>query len=180
MSEVKDEKRRLAKCCWRQNKVIIMRKTISAFIMAAALSGVSASALTAQQTVEREVVVKQADGTEAVKREKADMVTPGDKVVYTLSYYNDEREPADNIVLVMPIPGEIKYLEGSADMKHARTAYSADGGKTFYERQSLKVLQADGRSQTASATDITHVRWSVSTAVAPGESGTLSFSGQLK
>ena len=173
-------KRQRAEYCGGQNKVIIMRKTISALVLAAALSGVSASALTAQQTVEREVIVKQADGTQAVKREKADMVTPGDKVVYTLSYYNDERDPADNIVLVMPIPAEVKYLEGSADMENARTAYSADGGKTFSVREALKVKQADGRLQMASADDITHVRWSVSEAVAPGASGTLSFSGRLK
>lgn len=157
-----------------------MRKMISTLALVVSLTGVTANALTAQQVVEREVVVKQADGSEAVKREKADMVTPGDKVVYTLSYYNDEQKEADNIVLVMPIPAEIKYLEGSADTDSARTVYSADGGETFFARDQLKVKQADGRTHVASADEITHVRWHVSAAIAPGAGGDLSFSGRLK
>lgn len=157
-----------------------MRKIISTLALAAALSGVSAQALTAQQTVEREVVVIKADGSEAVKREKADMVTPGDKVVYTLSYYNDEKAAADNIILVMPIPTEIKYLEGSADTDSAYTQYSADGGKTFSTRETLKVRDEKGAAHMANADEITHVRWQVSATIAPGAGGSLSFSGRLK
>ncbi len=140
----------------------------------------SALALTAEQTVEREVTVQNADGSQSVKREKADLVTPGDKVVYSLNYYNEKSEAAENIVLVMPIPTEVKYIDGSADAQSVITVYSVDGGKNFADRAVLQVSLEDGQSRTARAEDITHIRWTVSNAIAPGARGSLSFKGQLK
>lgn len=137
-------------------------------------------ALTASQIVEREVIVRNADGSQTVTREAADKVTPGDKVIYSLNYYNDEAEPVQNIVLVMPIPAEVNYLDGSADSAGTNTTYSADGGKSFAGRDDLQVAQADGSKRAARAEDITHIRWLVSTSVAPGTGGTLSFSGRLQ
>ncbi len=139
-----------------------------------------AFALTASQTVEREVIVRNVDGSQTITREAADKVTPGDKVIYSLNYYNDAAEPAENIVLVMPIPGEIDYIDGSADTKQAISTYSVDDGKVFVKRDDLRVLQADGSERAARAEDITHIRWTIKDAVAPKASGTLSFSGRLQ
>lgn len=143
-------------------------------------SAMSAQALTASQIVEREVIVHNADGTQTVTREAADKVTPGDKVIYSLKYYNDDTAPAENIVLVMPVPAEILYLDGSADTQGANTSYSVDGGKTFASRNDLRVAEADGSKRAARAEDITHIRWLVAKAVAPETGGTLSFIGQLQ
>lgn len=156
------------------------RKVMCSLVFLAASVAAPAFALTASQTVEREVIVRNVDGSQTITREAADKVTPGDKVIYSLNYYNDAAEPADNIVLVMPIPSEINYIDGSADTKDAFSVYSVDGGKVFADRDDLRVLQADGNDRAALAEDITHIRWTVKDAVAPEASGTLSFSGRLQ
>ncbi len=158
----------------------MIRAVFTSLCLGASLLSASALALTGEQIVEREVVVRHADGTTSVKRETADMVTPGDKVVYSLKYHNEKTEAAENIVLVMPVPTEVKYIEGSANNSVARTSYSADGGTTFAQRDGLNVTSDDGTQRAALAQDITHVRWIIGTAVAPGSGGTLSFSGLLK
>lgn len=158
----------------------MIRQTLLSVLLAMPLMATSAMALTATQTVEREVIVQNADGSQTVKREKADLVTPGDKVVYSLNYYNDKEETAANIVLVMPVPTEISYVEGSAEVDNTLTVYSADGGQTFEARDVLKVQSADGAFRVARAEDITHIRWTVGSAIIPGGTGTLSFSGRLK
>jgi len=158
----------------------MFRPVLATLLLSTSLLSSTAMALSASQTVEREVIIKNADGSQTVKREKADMVTPGDKVIYSLNYHNNEDKLAENIVLVMPIPAEVKFLEGSAEATQARTAYSADGGKTFTGRAELIVTRADGSTSTAKAEDITHIRWIVGEGIAPGASGTLSFAGRLK
>ncbi len=140
----------------------------------------SAVALTAVQIVEREIVVQMDDGTQTVTRVKADTITPGDTVVYSLNYHNDKAEPAENITLTMPVPSEVKYLEGSADMYEGQTQYSVDGGATFHNREALVIQELTGGSHTAIAEDITHIRWTVPHSLAAGAKGTLSFKGVLQ
>ena len=156
------------------------RKVICSLALIITSTAVSAQALTASQVVEREVTVRNADGTQTVTREAADKVTPGDTVIYSLNYYNDEANPAENIVLIMPIPAEVKYMDGSADTDGTNTTYSVDGGKSFAGRDDLRVAQADGDKRAALAEDITHIRWIVGTTIAPETGGTLSFSGRLQ
>jgi len=158
-----------------------MRHLTLAVIAATSLmvSG-TASALTAKQSVEKEVVVQMPDGTESLTREPAEMVTPGERIVYTLSFTNDEAAPASDLVLTMPVPPEIKYMDGSATKAGAKIVYSADGGQTFASRTDLRKVGTDGNMRAAIAEDITHVRWTVAGPVAVGETGMLSFKGVLK
>jgi hypothetical protein len=155
------------------------RLLIATLLLGTAFTGTTALALTAEQTVEREVLVRNADGSETYKREKADMVTPGERIVYSLNYYNDLDKPAENIVLVMPVPGEVKLMDGSAEQDGVGTTYSVDGGKTFAKRDELQVEAADKSMRLAQAEDITHIRWVVA-AVNPGETGSLVYKGLLK
>lgn len=158
-----------------------MRRFTLALIAATSLmASVSASALTAKQTVEKETVVQMPDGTENVTRAPAELVTPGQRVVYTLSYTNDDAAPASDLVLTMPVPSEIKYMDGTATKANAKTVYSADGGKSFFERNELRTIGLDGNVRSANAGDITHIRWTVSGPVAVGETGELSFKGILR
>lgn len=158
-----------------------MRHLTFALIAAGSLLTTStASALTAKQTVEKEIVVQMPDGTETMSREVADTVTPGERVVYTLDFTNDDAAPASDLVLTMPVPAEIKLIEGSAAQEGARVVYSADGGKSFAERSSVRVATSDGTLRAANANDITHVRWTVPGPVAVGDSGSLSFKGILE
>ncbi len=158
-----------------------MRRLIIAVITAASiLTSVSASALTAKQIVEKETIVQMPDGTESITRGPAELVTPGERVVYTLNYTNDEAAPATDLVLTMPVPPEIKYIDGSATLDGAKVIYSADDGQTFASRAGLRVTGVDGNGRTAISEDITHIRWTVAGPLAVGETGTLSYKGVLK
>jgi len=158
-----------------------MRHLTLALIAATSLmASVSASALTAKQSVEKEIVVQMPDGTENVTRAPAELVVPGERVVYTLSFTNDDAAPASDLVLTMPVPSEIKYMDGSATEAGAKIVYSADGGQTFATRAALRKTGLDGNVRSANADDITHIRWTVAGPVAVGETGNLSFKGILK
>ena len=158
----------------------MIKTFMSAACMASLLYGASATALTATQTVQREVIVTQQDGTEDIIREAATTALPGERIVYSLNYFNDAEQPAENIVLTMPIPVEITYMEGSAVSDDTKVQYSVDDGKTFAERGKLQVAEEDGSMRLAEANDITHIRWEVTEAVAPGARGVIEFKGLLK
>lgn len=158
-----------------------MRRFTIAFIVATSiLTSVSASALTAKQVVEKETVVQMPDGTESITRGPAELVVPGERVVYTLNYTNDDTAPATDLVLTMPVPTEIKYMDGSASTAGAKVVYSADGGQSFANRSGLRVVGIDGNSRTATSEDITHIRWTVAGPLEVGETGTLFYKGVLK
>ena len=158
-----------------------MRNLILTSLTTALLAVVAPSyALSASQTVEREVVVQMPDGTESVTREAADMVTPGERIVYTLSFTNDDAQPATDLVLTMPVPNEVRFMEGTASSNNMTPIFSVDGGKNFAERTQLKVRGSDGELRSASSGDITHIRWSVPGPLAVGDTGSLSFKGILR
>lgn len=138
------------------------------------------SALTASQVVEKEIVVINEDGSETTRRAPAETVVPGERIVYTLNFMNDKSEAASDLVLTMPVPKVVKFIEGSADNKSSVVTYSADGGQSFAPRQSLSVQASDGQWAPASSEDVTHIRWLVAGPVKAGETGQLVFKGVLK
>ena len=149
-------------------------------LAAAALLAAPASALSAKQTVEKEITIQNADGTETLVRQPADEVTPGERVVYSLHYTNDQSEPVSGITLVMPVPEETAYVEGTAERPGATLAVSTDGGASFGPRGAATVVGADGTPRRAEASDITHLRWTVAGPVAPGTTDALVFKADLK
>ena len=157
-----------------------MRILLSATFIAALALATPSYALTASQTVEKEIVVQLPDGTETLSREKADTVTPGERVVYTLSFTNDSTQPATDLILTMPVPKEVRYMEGSATDLNMVPVFSADGGTNFSTREQLQVLNNDGQFQAASSGDITHIRWTVPGPLAIGETDNLAFKGVLR
>jgi len=156
------------------------RLTLGIIAATSLMASDSAFALTATQSVEKEIVVQMPDGTENLSRAPAELVIPGERVVYTLSYTNDDAAPASDLVLTMPVPPEIKYMEGSATEAGAKIVYSADGGQSFANRSALRTIGTDGNIRTATSEDITHIRWTIAGPVSVGGSGSLSFKGILK
>jgi len=157
------------------NRALLALTALGALSLAA-----PASALEAEQRVLKEVVVQQANGTTSKKYVNADLVTPGETVVYALVFRNDDVKPVDDIVLVMPVPAEVRYIEGSATNRLSSVEFSADGGGSFTAREGLSKRQPDGRVTAATTDDITHVRWKVARSVQPGETGQLWFRGTLR
>lgn len=151
--------------------------TLSAAILA---NGISASALTATQKVEKEIIIQQLDGTSVTQLVSAAEVTPGEKIVYTVAFTNDSAEPATDIVLAMPVPVDVRFLEGTADKDGAIVRYSVDGGETFIERSALVLPAVGGGTRSANSDDITHIQWSIAGPVPVGASDKISFKARLK
>lgn len=130
--------------------------------------------LTSQVLVER--VVQDANGQETVVREEPKVVTPGEKLVFTLNYRNVGTEPAEDFVITNPLPEAVSYAGGEAD----GSILSVDGGATWGPLASLKVTGADGQARPALDSDVTHIRWTFPQPIPAGAEGTLTFRGVVK
>lgn len=139
-----------------------------------------AAAMTASQKVEVERQIKQNDGSVQIVMTPPNKVLPGDMLVYTVNYINDKSEVTDNFRLDMPVPSEIAYIEGSADIESANVLYSVDNGATFKTRDSLQVNLPSGDTRLAAASEITHIRWILIESLKPGDQGEIKFKGRLK
>jgi uncharacterized repeat protein (TIGR01451 family) len=131
------------------------------------------------QRVEKEVIVRDNRGAETVMRRAADKVTPGETVVYSIKYENASDAPATNVVLVMPVPKEVAYVEGSVEGAGAAIAFSADGGATYVARGRLTVIE-DGAARPARGDEITHIRWTIAGPIAPRGVGEISYKAVLR
>jgi uncharacterized repeat protein (TIGR01451 family) len=137
-----------------------------------------AAGLSATQSVERQEIVKAADGSETITWVDAGKAAPGDVLRYSMRFENSGAA-ADNVVLAVPVPAEVTYIENTASVNGAEVHFSADGGVTFAPRSALMVA-VNGQARPALASEITHVRWSFAEGIAAGASGELSFNAFLK
>ena len=137
------------------------------------------AAVVAVQSVEKEIIVNDENGTPQVKRVEADVVAPGEEVIYTLRYHNEDDQSAEALVLVMPVPGEIEYIEGSVIGNDARVAFSADNGQTYVGRGRLTIVE-NGNERPAKSNEITHIKWTMSEPLQAGKKGSVSFRGILR
>ena len=152
-------------------KILLMLMALLLPAVAHAADGVS---LVSQVLVERTETAP--DGRSVVTRAEPDVVTPGDRLVFVLSYRNGGPEPAEGFVLTNPVPDSVAFA-GTDD---AGAVVSVDGGRTWGALNSLTVAQADGTSRPAELADVTHIRWTFAQAVPSGGAGELSFRGVVK
>jgi len=151
-------------------------------LIALLLSFVSApvfAKITAEQSVEKEITVRNANGEEAVKRVKAEKVVPGEEVIYSLRFSNDAADAADAIVLVMPVPPEVSYVEGTVAGEDANITFSADGGQTYVARGRLTVAE-EGVERPAKSNEITHIKWTLDNPLPARAKSEVSFRAILK
>ncbi|MEO0451042.1 MAG: hypothetical protein AAFZ74_12085 [Pseudomonadota bacterium] len=158
----------------------MLRATLLALTLVGAFSAAAhATGLKATQSVEVATVTMAADGTETVTYSPATEVEPGEQVRYTLTYTNEGASPAEDVSLVMPVPAEVTYLEGSIAGPFSTVTYSADNGETFMAREAL-IVAADDAARPAAAEDITHIKWAFGEDIPAEQSGQISFSAILK
>ena len=129
---------------------------------------------------EVEVKVKGDDGKETVQRQPAKKVPPGVAVIYTVSAENKGAKPADSVVVTDPIPEHMDYVDGSASSSGTRLTFSADGGKTWAPTGQVKVQGKDGVTRSATAEEMTHIRWQFEKPLAPGESRSVEFRARVE
>lgn len=130
------------------------------------------------QKAEREIEVLE-KGVKVKKIAPVDKITPGDEVVYTLTYTNKAGKPATDVAITNPVPKHTRYKDGSAAGEGSVITFSVDGGKTFAPADKLFVAIKDktGKeiNRPAVAQDYTHIRWVVKQTLAPGQSGSVRF-----
>jgi uncharacterized repeat protein (TIGR01451 family) len=149
--------------------------------------------LTSTALIERKTVDAMGKETIAYKVPSEVQVVPGDKVVFKLIYTNKGKEPATGFRATNPMPAPIQFVSVREDWAEV----SVDGGVTWGKLNDLTVPQApitqitEGEAQAAPVaaqsairsavpSDVTHVRWVVTGAIAPGASGDMSYVGIIK
>lgn len=157
----------------------MIRAALFALSMTTALVAPAyASGLTAQQNVLKIVETTDESGDTVKALVPADKVAPGDTVVYSLKYANNAEEPAANVKLTMPVPGEVSYMENSATTDGVAVSFSVDEASNFSSRGDLTV-SVDGEPREALSRDITHIRWVFEEPIAAGATGEVSFRAVL-
>ena len=127
-----------------------------------------------------EVVTVDADGKETITYEPAEVVAPGDAILYRITYKNVGTEPVEGIVLQSQIPSDLIITEDSAEADGLVVQYSIDGGASFANRGDLVVTTPEGEKRPAEAADLTNVLWQVGETLAAEASGSVSFRGVVK
>lgn len=119
-------------------------------------------------------------GAEQQRLVPAARVVPGENIVFTVTYSNNGDQPAENITITNPVPEHMDYVDGSASGDSTTITFSVDGGNEFAAAGELTVAAEDGSQRPAGAVDYTHVRWVVSSDVAPGTNGTVQFTAVVE
>jgi uncharacterized repeat protein (TIGR01451 family) len=144
------------------------------------LSATAATAAPNDVTLNNAVFVEHvrvdAQGRRTVALDPPQVVTPGDHLVFVLTYRNGGAQPATGFAVTNPIPPAVAF-ERSDD---ANAVVSVDGGRTWGALAALTVAQPDGSRRPAVAADVTHVRWAFSQPIPAGAEGRLSFRGIVK
>jgi uncharacterized repeat protein (TIGR01451 family) len=124
---------------------------------------------------EMEVSVKAADGKVEKKRQAVEKAIPGSEIIYTSTFRNVGKKPANSISIVNPVPANTTLVGGSAHGEQTEITFSADGGKTWAPADKVKVTGADGKQRPAGITEFTHIRWNYKGELAPGKQGVVGF-----
>jgi len=130
-------------------------------------------------TAMKEIIVQDKDGRDIVKHVKPEVMTPGDVVVYTVTFANEGKQAKDDVVINDPIHPDIAYIEGSATGPGTSITFSVDG-KTFGKEGELKVEDENGDMRIAEAAEYRHIRWTLNGALAAGKEGRGSFRARVK
>jgi uncharacterized repeat protein (TIGR01451 family) len=140
----------------------------------------AADALQLTNEVFQEIEIKGPDGKIERKTIPATRVVPGTEVMYVITYKNEGDQPADDVIVTNPVPKDLEYVSAASITGESAAEVSVDGGKTYDTLSRLTVTDADGKRRAAKSSDVTHVRWSLKSAVKPGEEGKVSFRAKLE
>jgi uncharacterized repeat protein (TIGR01451 family) len=149
---------------------------------AATLAAIAAPALaagplsmTTRMMVEKRVTA--ADGSTRTTLVPAAKAVPGERITVVLAYRNAGTAPIGNLVLANPVPRNVAFRAAAAGS--AAPDVSVDG-KSFGNLAELRVTTPDGATRPATASDVTHVRWRLSSPLSAGQGGEFAFQAVLK
>jgi len=129
-------------------------------------------------TMYKEVVTRDAQGAEQVKLVEATTSNPGDVIVYRITATNEGNAPAHNARIVDPIPTGTLLIPGSWSSADSDLTVSIDGGKSFEMypvKRSVRLADGSVADEEVELSRYTHLRWTATDPLAPGESRSASF-----
>ena len=131
---------------------------------------------------EVEVTVENDKAEQEVIRIDAAManVTPCDTVIFTNYYANNGDLPADDVILINPLPEHMVYVGGTAEGKGTRIEFSVNQGENYGPPEELIIKDEEGKERIAVASDYTHIRWTFAGSIDKGDSGSVSFQAKIK
>lgn len=100
----------------------------------------------------------------------ADRIDPGDQLIFVLKWRNDGSRPVRGLALTNPVPRRAMLAQTGPSMQ-----VSVDGGSRWGRLQDMWLPTPLGGVRRAVASDVTHVRLTISEEVSPGESGRFSY-----
>lgn len=151
----------------------------SLFVLAAAAVAQEQGHLDVRTIVQKKEVIVNEAGEAETRLVEAELVVPGESVIYTITFTNVSNEPADNVVITNPIAEDLMYVDGSAFGPGMDIQFSVDGGVTFAAADELTVAE-DGEVRDARAEDFTHVRWVMRNDLEVGAQGIARFAAILE
>ena len=129
--------------------------------------------------VQKEEIVVNEQGDSEKRLVAADVVTPGETVIYTNTVRNVGEEAADNVVITNEIAESLTYVDGSAFGPGMQIQFSVDGGKTYALADELSV-EENGEERKATAGDYTHIRWVMDNNLGAGAQAIARFAAVLE
>ena len=149
--------------------------TLALFILSASAIADQPRPIELTTVVESEIVEKNAQGEEIIKRVPAAKVVPGDEVIYTTRFKYNGEDPATDIVITNPIPQFTQYKIGSASGDNTVIQYSVNNGDSYHSTAQLKVQDETGKEKAAEAEDYTDIRWTYRGQLEKGDEGIVEF-----
>lgn len=142
----------------------------------AALAQGKPISLNSKVMLERTSTLDASDGVVApVKLVEAEGVVPGDTLVFSTAYRNGGSDPVLDVVIVNPVPANVRLSEKSASTSEV----SIDGGNSWGMLSALSLADTDGNERRAGAADVTHLRWTISR-LAPNETGVATYRATVR
>ncbi|HTG01809.1 MAG TPA: hypothetical protein VK654_14605 [Nitrospirota bacterium] len=163
-------------------------KNVAMALLTAALLASSAAwaqqkdAIELKTSAQVEVVKKNEKGDKTVTFVDAakESKVPGDVVLFTTTYTNTGKQPADAVVITNPVPEHTVYIAESAAGANTRIDFSVDGGKTYAAPDKLTLKDKNNITRKAAAADYTHIRWTLTKSLPAGGSGSVSYKAKIK
>jgi len=124
-------------------------------------------------TVFHETTIRDAGGREERRLEPVRDTHPGDTLLYRIKCTNRGDAVAPTAQIVDPIPSGTRLVPASWSLPDAEFAVSVDGGKSFSAfpiRLPVRLASGEIIQKEVDHSAYTHVRWSATRPLPPGES----------
>ncbi|MGH8369732.1 MAG: hypothetical protein ACRESC_02010 [Gammaproteobacteria bacterium] len=154
---------------------------VAMLLFAVTVQAAAPGSIKLQTIAQQEKVTVDKDGVKHTEIVPAGRVLPGVEVIYTIKYTNVGNKPAEDVLVNDPIPEHMTYVDGSANGDGTAISYSVDGGKHWSAMlENLEIDNGNSTTRSATARDVTDIRWVVKGKVAAGASGQVSFRAVLQ